>query len=206
MTDQLMTKLYKHTTEIRDIMFNAQSAYKIVNFLYRERSGVEIEVININQFLLYTAEINWRIYTIEMAKLFANRKSEHFNIHEYIKKFQPGREYRNINVSDSSILIWQQNLALTKDATWINNLLQQRDSKYSHTDRNREHIKNILSFADAKELLQIIQRMLSEVFHSVFGESMLFDPINEPVESLKQTVSILAARQQKLIDIEKNLK
>jgi len=205
MTESIKEKILTHTTEIRNIMLSAQSAFKIVDFLYGERSGVEIEVVNTNQFLQYAAETYWRIYTIEMAKLFAKRSTEHFNIHDYIKKFKPGGEYQNNNISDSSILIWEQNLALTKEAAWIENILQQRDSKYAHTDRNREHIKNTLSSADAKELLKIVQRILSEVYFAVFNKTMLFDPINEPVDALKNIVRMLAERQQELIDLERSL-
>jgi len=198
-------ELYKYITEIRNIMFSAQSSFKIVNYLYRERSGMEIEVVKRSQFLLYTASIHWQIYVTEMSKLFANRKGDKFNLHKLINKFKPTGEYYCTEILQNSVLIWEQNLKLDKEANLIKNLLEQRDSLYSHTDIVRDHIKNKFSFADAKEFLHIIMRTLSEIYYLVFNESMHMEPINEPMMDLKRIMRILVNEKQQWVTLDEQL-
>ena len=71
------------------------------------------------------------------------------------------------------------------------NLIEQRDSIYSHTDRNRDDIKNSITFTDANEFLNIIKRILSEVYVVVFMQVMSMEPLNEPVDDLKRLVKLL---------------
>ena len=195
--EEVLSKLKQHTKEINDIMLLAQSSFKIVAYLYRERSGFEIEVVNQNQFLKYSAESHWRIYVTELAKLFAARDSDWFNLNRFIRKFKKGMEYEVEQIDEHSILIWEQQLELQK--AQIDNLLLQRDKLYGHTDKNREGVKNKLTFADAKELLRIVQRIVSEIYTVVFGQYPSFDPIGEPLDDLKKIIKVLVEQKQELI-------
>jgi len=200
--EEQLTKLRAHTKEIYDIMLLAQSSFRIVDYLYREREGLEIEVINQNQFLKYTAEMNWRIYVIELSKLFSDRDSDWFNLKRFIQKFKKGYEYNKIKeIDNQSILYWEQNLALEKRK--IDNLILQRDKLYSHTDKNRAKVKNELSFSDAKELIQIVQRIVSEIYNAVFDTNISFEPIGEPIDDLKKIVQALVDKKKEMIDFYK---
>lgn len=198
-------KLLAEVTEIRDIMFKAQASFKIVDYLYRTRDGVEIEVINYSQFLKYTASIHWGIYVTEMSKLFVNRRTEHFNIHQFINKFKDGGEYRTSHIPDNSIFLWEANLSQSKETQLKENLTTQRDSLYSHTDKNRDHIKNAFTFIDAKEFLNIIKRILSEIYCEIFNQSMQMEPFNEPVDDLKRLMKILVKEKEVWIKAEETL-
>lgn len=44
--DALLNKLENHTREIRDIMLTAQSSFKIVEYLYLDKTDLELEYIS----------------------------------------------------------------------------------------------------------------------------------------------------------------
>ena len=200
-----LDKLRDHTNEITDIMFRAQSSFKIVDFLYRQREGLETEIINRNSFLLYTADVNWRIYVTEVSKLFAKRNNEHYNVHKFIKKFKEGEEYETDEIPLNSIKIWEANLSQEKEEHLIKNLLEQRDKKFSHTDKDANHIGNEFTFIDAKEFLHIVQRILSEIYQVVFKTTMLFNPTNEPVDELKKIVAMMVNEMRETIKFDEML-
>jgi len=189
-------KLEQHTKEIMEIMLLAQSSFKIVDFIKRERSGQEAIIIQQNKYFNYTAEMNWRIYVIEMAKLFSTSDKAHwYNLQKLINKFKPDGEFGKLKGIDKySIVIWEQNLELEKEK--IQNLMLQRDKLYSHTDKARSHIKNELSFADANELLDVVKRIISEIHIVVFGKSYAYFLNNEPVLELKRLIHALIKKQE----------
>jgi len=189
-------KLQQHTKEIYEIMFRAQSSFKIVDYLYRERDGLAIEIINTSQFLKYTAETHWRIYVIELAKLFAPRKSEHYNLHHFIEKFKPGMEYSISEIDADVIEKWEQ--LVDGEKTKINNLLQQRDKLYGHTDKDRHLVANILTFEDARKLIMIVKQVVAEIYDAVLGQSISLDPIGEPLEDLKRIICTLVDAKKQM--------
>jgi hypothetical protein len=197
-------RLREELIEIRDIMFKAQTSFKIVDYIYRTRQGIEIEVISRSNYFQWSGSTNWRIYVTEMSKLFKKGRNDHFNIHQFISKFKEGGEYRTPLIPDSSIQIWEDNLSLEKEKKLIENLVLQRDKVYSHTDKERKDIKNVFSFVDANEFLNIIKRMLSEIYPTVFSDSMDFDPFFEPVEDLKRHMAILVAEKKYWINREED--
>ncbi|MFV8327929.1 hypothetical protein [Flavobacterium sp. ZS1P14] len=193
-------KLRRHTKEINDIMLLAQSSFKIVDYLTNPQSVIEREVINQNKFFKYSTELNWRIFVIEMAKLFSTSDRAHFyNLSKFIRKFKPDGEFGQVEEIDQySMSIWEQNLNLEKIK--IDNLMLQRDKLYSHNDPNREGIKNELSFVDAKELLNVVKRIISEIYAAVFDQYRSYDLLNEPVEELKKIVCELSILKQQQIN------
>jgi hypothetical protein len=201
MTPDIKDKLKKEMDEICNIMFVAQSSLKIVDYLRRTREGMEIEVVRHSMFFKYTANVHWQMYVTEMSKLFRDGKNEYFNIHKFIRKFKDAGEYHTHLITDNSIQIWESNLSLEKEKTLIENLVRQRDGKYSHKDKDWEAIKNSFTFIDAKEFLNIVKRMLSEIYGKVFDTSMIMDPFNEPVDDLKRIVKSLAAEYNRNIEM-----
>lgn len=197
MKSQTLEKLKVHTKEINDIMLLAQSSFLIVDHLLRSDDALEREVINQNQFLKFSREIYWRTYVTELSKLFVNRSSDYFNLHSFIKKFKKGMEFEVGKIDEHSIKIWEDNLHLEKKK--IDNLILQRDKLYSHTDKARSDVKNELTFKDAKELLHVVQRIVSEIYIAVFGIFNDFNVIDEPKHDLKKLVDILVKQKEEML-------
>ncbi|MFX1707191.1 hypothetical protein PV783_24700 [Chitinophaga sp. CC14] len=196
----VLSKLKDHTKEINAIMLRAQSSFRIMDYLYRTSEGLEIEIIRNHQFLKYTAELNWRIYVIELSKLLKPNpnKDDYYNLTTFISKFKQGQEYEMIpGIDNETITKWEDSLKDLKEQ--IQNLLEQRDKLYSHTDKKHFLYKNKLSFADANELILVIQRVINEIYIKVFGHSASFDPLGEPVDNLKQIVGILVEQKKSQI-------
>lgn len=203
MDTNIKENLRKQIGEMRNILFTAQSSFKILDYLYRTRSENDYTIINGSLFLKFTASTHWRIYVIEMSKLFSNRRTEHFNIHQLIGKFKPGGEFHCEMIPNNSIKIWEDNLVLKHETALIDNLISQRDKLYSHTDKDREDIKNALSFIDSMELMNIVKRMLSEIYITVFDVTMVMEPLNEPADDLKRLIRMLETEAKVLADLEK---
>lgn len=191
-------KLKNHTREIQDIMFLAQSSFKILSYLYLEADDVENDIIENSQFLKFSREIHWRIYVIELSKLFADRKSEHFNLYAFIQKFKKGMEYEIKEIDERSIELWELNLKMEKPN--IDNLILQRDKLYGHTDRDRTSVKNTLTFKHAKELIEVVQRIVSEIYIAVFQLATTFDVIGEPLSDIKKIVASLANEKANMLN------
>jgi len=121
MKDAVKEKLKKEISEIRDIMYAAQSSFKIVDYILRIRGAAEGEFIDRSQYLKYSADMHWGIYITEMSKLFSKRKTDHFNLHQFINKFKSTGEYSTALIPTSSIDIWENNLLLKKEAELIIN-------------------------------------------------------------------------------------
>lgn len=197
MKSETLEKLKLYTKEINDIMLLAQSSFSIVYYLLRREDDLEREVINQNQFLKFSREIYWRTYVTELSKLFAERHSDHFNLHDFINKFKEGKEFEIKEIDEYSIQIWEDNLKLEKKK--IDNLLLQRDKRYGHTDRKRAHVKNELTFEDAEELLRVVQRIVSEIYRVVFNTFNDFKVIGDPVHDLKKLVKVLADNKKEML-------
>jgi hypothetical protein len=197
--EALLNKLENHTKEIRDIMLSAQSSFKIVEYLYLDKTPLELEVIIQNQFLKYTREIHWRMYVTELSKLLANRPGDFYNLHKFIEKFMPGFEYHSVkSINPTTLTIWENQLISAKDK--IENLLLQRDKLYSHTDKSRAGVKNSLSIKDARELIEIAQQVVYAIYDSVFVTHMSFDPIGEPLDGLKHIIASMVQQKKDLIN------
>ena len=194
-----LAKLQQHTKEIYEIMLLAQSSFKIVDYMYRTRDDIAGEVINQNQYLKYSRHINWRLYVTELAKLFANRESDWFNVNRLITKFKKGGEFEKVTVIDeTTVAAWERDLASEKAI--IDNLLDQRDKLFGHTDKNRAHIKNELSIKDARTLIDIVKRIVSEIYVAVLDAPIDLDPFGEPVDDLKKLMEVQVFEKKKLIN------
>jgi AbiU2 len=193
--DTDLSKLEQYTKRVMEIMLLAQSSFKIVDYLTRERSGEEIAIIAQNHYFHFAAEISWRTYVTEMAKLFSpNSKTHTYNLQKLINKFKSDAEFRRLKgIDDRSILIWEQNLAMEKIK--IDNLLLQRNKVYSHTDKDGPSVKNILTHPDAAELLDVVKRIISEIHIAVIGKSYAYFLLQEPVLELKRLVRDLVTKR-----------
>lgn len=193
-------KLQIETETITHILLRAQSSFKILDYLSRGRSGLEAQVISRNYFFRYTSDCHWQIYVVELSKLFGkDSPNNHFNLIGFINKFKQGGEYASLNkIDDTSIKIWEGDLSLKKES--IDNLLLQRDKKFGHTDRKGEKVKNILTFGSAKELIEVVQRILSEINLLVFGHGTAFDPTGDPIIDLEKIMVILVNDKKRMIN------
>lgn len=197
-------KLEEFTKEITRIMLRAQSSFRIMDYLYRERKGLELEVINNYPFLKYTAETHWRLYVIELSKLLKNNKGEFFNLHKFIDKFKQGKEFEIIAGIDAvTIARWEASLKLEESN--IEKLIGQRDKLYGHTDKDYLSVRNTLSFVKARELIEVVQNVITEIHDKVFNQGISYNPIGEPLEDLKKIIAVLVDRKRETIEMYKEI-
>jgi hypothetical protein len=189
-------ELKKETCELAEILFLAQESLKVVEYLLKDEENEDKEYSKrMNAFFVYSRSIYWRVIVIELSKLFSEKDSEHYNIYKFISKLKLDGHYGDALISGSEIEAWEKTLADNKDS--ISNLILQRDKVYAHTDRNSKEVPNTVTITKTRELIEIIQKIIREVYFTVFASSFMVDsPVNAPVDNLKWVIGALAKEKK----------
>ena len=79
-----------------------------------------------------------------------------------------------MRISEAIIADWENQIEINKDT--ISQVLTLRDKVYGHTDPNKENFINIeLSFQQTEKLIQIIERVIQEIYFTVFDAHAIID-------------------------------
>lgn len=184
-------ELKKETWEISEILFWAQESLKVVQFITKKEEDDDMAYVKRNAFFVYSTSIYWRVIVIELCKLFSSKDTEQYNLQKFISKFKKAGHYGDACIALGTIIDWEEMLGKEKDI--INNLLLQRDKIYAHKDRNSKTVANTVTLAKTKELIAVVQKILREIYATVFESSfMVDDPINPPAGNLLDIINILA--------------
>ncbi len=194
MTEKKKQQLKKEVKEINDILLLAQEALKIVGYLSEEDDEISY-LKKANEFFGFTLIVYWRVIVIELSKLFGERETEHFNIHKFISKLKRSGHYRDAKISAEKIAAWENEIKKEKEI--IENLLQQRDKIYAHTDRKHKEVLNKLSIKNFQRLVKIIQVIICTIYFDIFESAYLInEPIDSPVEKLKWIMNMVAQHKK----------
>lgn len=196
MKEEKKAELKKETWELAEILFLAQESLKIVEYLIKDEADDDkVYSKRMNTFFVYSRSIYWRVIVIELSKLLTEKSSEQYNIYKFISKLKQHGHYGDALISVSEIEVWEKILADNKDS--ISNLILQRNKVYAHTDRNSKEIPNTVTITKTKELIEIIQKIIREVYFTVFESSFMIDsPVNAPVDNLKWVIGALAKEKK----------
>lgn len=196
MKEKKKIELKKETWELAEILLLAQESLKVVEYLLKDEEDQDKEYSKrMNAIFVYSRSIYWRVIVIELSKLFSEKDTERYNIYKFISKLKLDGHYGDALISVSEIEAWEKKLADNKDS--ISNLILHRNKVYVHTDRNSNEVPNTVTITKARELIEIIQKIIREVYFTVFKSSFMVDsPVNAPVDNLKWVISALAKEKK----------
>lgn len=174
--------------EICEILLLAQESLKVVESLVKNEEDENIAYTKgMIIFFRYTGRIYWRVVVIELAKLLSKRSNERYSIFNLIKKIKPAGQYGDAHISGH--FIDQLEKSLKENEVEIDNLIEQRDKLYAHTDANSKSIINILSVKKTRDLIELAQSIIKEIYSTVFHQQFMFDsPIPSVLQSLDYVV------------------
>lgn len=197
MVEKKKQELKSETWEISEILFLAQESLKVVELLVKEETDDDRAYTKrMNSFFVYTTSVYWRVIVTELCKLFSSKENEQYNLHKFISKLKTAGHYGDAGISQESIIAWKDILENEQEA--IDNLILQRDKIYAHKDRNAKTIVNTVTLLKTKELIAVVQKIVREIYSTVFESSfMVDDPINPPVANLEYIINILASEKKK---------
>lgn len=157
----------KELENILFIHFDAKYYFEDVKYLNNPDTTQE-KVIAINHFIIKRIRIAfWRLGIIEIAKLFQNSKSQHYNLITYIEELiEHYDEYTWIQeLPKSQLLTWLQKFNSKSIKTIRRKISVQRNKYYAHTDKNPDiKLENVqLSFADIDTLLKLTESIIFDL-------------------------------------------
>ena len=175
---------------ISKIIIQAQEAFLIVKFLCEEETDPDTHYEkHMNAFFRYSRIVYWQLTVIELSKLFLSRQTERFNLITFLNKLRPGGLFQKFKISNEKIDGWQNRISAQTDD--IENLKQQRDKVYVHTDSDNEGVANEVSLEKAENLLRIAKEVVKEINLTCFQTSYIFTPVGSPSENLKSCINNL---------------
>jgi hypothetical protein len=205
MKESKRQELKAESWAIAQILMTAQESFKILVCLTKSEVDVERAYVKFkNPFFVYEARIHWRIIVLELCKLFSDKENEHYNLYKFISKLKKGGHFADTLINNSMIKRWEINLQKEKEI--IENLILQRDKLFAHTDRGKDVVVNSVTIAKTRELVEMVQNIIKDIYSVVFESSILIaDPIGSPVENLERIIGILTSekksRDQSLKDL-----
>lgn len=182
--------LKKELDQISEIILFAKESIEIVDFLSTKSSDShETDEKIINEYFFYSKVTAWRIFCIELCKLFVNQDNEKFNFHKLLNKLQPGGIYNSLMANSDIVQNWTDKLNSLSDQ--FNQLKLQRDKVYAHTDKDSFLHKNKITISDAKSLLSLAIEITSTLYERIDNAHFHFALTNSPSVNLKEIVKRL---------------
>lgn len=196
MNDNKKQEFELEISRITNIIFKAQEAYFIVEYLSSDESDSYFSYEKgMNSFFAYSRRIYWQVTVMELSKLFVDR--ERFNLIKFLAKLRPDGCFSSAGISEIKVAEWESRIIQL--SFLINNLKAQRDKVYAHDDFNN-NIDNIVSLENGLKLLTIAHEIVKEINNTYFSRGIVFDLINSPVINLKYTIERLAKERKDYIE------
>lgn len=197
------TELENETWAIMEIFLNAYESFKIVEFLQSNESDNNTAYVKrMNSFFQYSKILCWRNTATELSKLLSNRNTDQYNLRGFLKKIKEGK-FPESTISAEQISKWEQ--ILDRENEVINNILEQRDKVYAHTDRESDKVINKVSITKTTELLDYVFDIIHKIYLDCFKKGIIKETIGSPLNALKWTVDELVKEDKRLEKLEQSL-
>ncbi len=179
---------------IHEILIITKESLKILEYILKAEDNKDLNYIKRNNsFIAFERVMLWNIIVIELAKLYIDNRSNHYNLKTFIKKFKKDREYFEINLDRKQIENWER--MIEAESENIYNIKLQRDKVYAHSDRYRNELFNKVSLEKTSHLVEIGFSILQEI-GKAFSFTFIEDLNNSPMDGLKSILN--AAAKEKI--------
>lgn len=194
-------ELNEELDKILGIFFLCKESYLIVRELYKtsDTSNYLIDIKYKGSFFNLTKVNYWRIVVLQLYKLYTEK--ERFNIIKLLSKFEKSNYFGSLNI-DQNFIKSELSKIYEKQKS-IDAIKIQRDKIFAHEDGNTNIIIDEITLDQAKELIDLCQSILSEIFNVVFSASYDFEMTNSAILDLKKilisldTLNTIKAKEEK---------
>ena len=155
-----------------------------------------LKYITNSGFFSFSRYALWRVTIIELHKLTNdNKDTDKYNLHHLLKKLKKGGDYQSLKIDESKINEWETELKKQKES--IEQVSSLRFKLYAHTDHNYKNVINNseLTLKATEELINVIVKIIFEIYLIVFDTHFEFKPIHEKKTVRKIIDDILIKRE-----------
>ena len=147
-------------------------------------------------FFSFSRYALWRVTILELHKLTNdNKETEKYNLHHLLRKLKKGGIYQSLKIDELKIDEWQTELNNQMES--IEQVGKLRFKLYAHTDHNYKNVidNSELTLKATEELINVLVKIIFEVYSIVFDTHFEFKPIHERKTVRKIIEDILTKRE-----------
>lgn len=195
--EQLKIELDMITKSIHTFLQSFEFCYYLQYPKKEEKlDEIQLKYITKSGFFSFTGYALWRVTILELHKLLNdNKETEKYNLNHIIRKLKKGGIYQSLEVKESKIDEWTSELIRVNQS--VVEVGKLRFKLYAHTDNDyRKVIENSeLTFEDTEELINVIIKIVFEIYLIVFDTYYEFKPLYEKRLVGKIIEDILSKRE-----------
>lgn len=160
-------------TKIWLILVNAKECFHYSFYLHKPSTTEEQDYLDGSVDFIFIRGILWKMAVTELSKLFSSKNNDRYSIIHFIEKCEKDGHFRNQGIENSTIEEWKSEIESNK-AT-IEEIVTLRDKAYSHTDSNYNEYNSEITFEQTEKLIEIAEKVISDIFDKVFNSGAHFD-------------------------------
>jgi len=191
-----MSKRSEFKTDLEKIVkifFLSKESYLVLKELYKtiDNSSFLIDLKFKGSFFTLTKVNYWRVIVLQLSKLYIER--ERFNIINLLEKCKKGNYYSSLNINQNFII--NELNKIKENQKLIDNIKIQRDKIFAHEDANNEEIVNDITLDETKNLIELCQNIIFQIYSEVFDIHNDFEMGNSAISNLKYVLKSLDERE-----------
>ena len=191
-----MSKRSEFKTDLEKIVkifFLSKESYLVLRELYKtiDNSTYLIDLKFKGSFFTLTKVNYWRVIVLQLSKLYIER--ERFNIINLLEKCKKGNYYSSLNINQNFII--NELNKIKENQKLIDDIKIQRDKIFAHEDANNEEIVNDITLDETKNLIELCQNIIFQIYSEVFDTHYDFEMGNSAISNLKYVLKSLDERE-----------
>jgi len=191
-----MSKRSEFKTDLEKIVkifFLSKESYLVLRELYKtiDNSSYLIDLKFKGSFFTLTKVNYWRVIVLQLSKLYIER--ERFNIINLLEKCKKGKYYSSLNINQNFII--NELNRIKENQKLIDDIKIQRDKIFAHEDANNEEIVNDITLDETKNLIELCQNIIFQIYSEVFDIHVDFEMGNSAISNLKYVLKSLDERE-----------
>ena len=155
----------------------AKESYLYAEYFHNPETKGEKEILQNDIYYYHFRFINHILFknsVIELAKIFSRKKNDKFRIAKFLDGFKKDGQFGDLGIGIELIQLWE--IELTNNNKIIETIIKFRDELYSHTDdKEIDYSVFDLSFIKIKELLDLAEKILWNVYSIIFQANFIFN-------------------------------
>lgn len=193
-----MSKRNEFKTDLEKIVkifFLCKESYLVLRELHKtiDNSKYLIDLKFKGSFFTLTKVNYWRVIVLQLSKLFIKSDRERFNIIRLLEKCRANGHYSSLNISQN--FVRTELNRIKEKQKLIDDIKLQRDKIFAHEDANNDSIVNDITLDETKELIELCQNILFQIYLEVFDTHYYFEMGNSAISNLKYVLKSLEERE-----------
>ena len=170
-------ELKSELKEIWHVLILSKQCFNYTLYFHKPDTQEELEYLNYSRDFRFIRHILWRMTVIELSKIFSkSKRRDKFNFVNLINKLRKNGYYSCLDFPSDILDRWVSDLNIHSNI--IERLLTLRDKYYAHSDNLNEPLDIIILFDEIKELILLLENLITDINKIVFQTASRFEPLD----------------------------